>query len=48
MIKHSYYLFSMKIKHFDLPKYHFSLQLNISVHFVELKQKSLVFIYINI
>lgn len=35
----------MRIKYFDLPKYHFSLELKVSVHFVEL---SLFFIYFNI
>lgn len=30
-------LFPKKIKYFDLPKYHFSLELNFSVHLVEQK-----------
>jgi len=33
----------MKMKYFDLPKYYFSLELNFSVHFVELKQKKIIF-----
>lgn len=38
----------MKIKYFDLPKYHFSLELYTAVHVVELKQKSVFSIYNNI